>query len=180
MSQPLSRLCPSCKLPCRVAFWAEGIVLKLAHQVLRMWGGSILVNLQEHIDFISFELRIILGTQEEAEMRPCWFFRDPASQQLLYHNTTACFPVCIGKRWEPAEFVLSVSRWRQWAQPLQTEKWARGRHNGVMKPTIACWDRGFVDTIPDCCLYLYCLGLPLMFAKSLLMLKKVFLSWWRK
>lgn len=36
-----------------------------------MSGGSILVNLQEHLDFISFELRVILGTQEEAEMRPC-------------------------------------------------------------------------------------------------------------
>lgn len=87
----------------RGIFWAEENVFKLAHQHLKNeLRGSVLVGLQKHIDFIHFELRISLGTWEEAEMWACWFLRDPASQQLLYLNTRAFFPVFLGNPWQCA------------------------------------------------------------------------------
>lgn len=83
-------------------FWAEGNVLKLAHQDSENELKLCTVDLQKHIDFINFELRISLGTWEEAETWACWFFRDPASQQLLYLNTTAFFAIFLGKPWQCA------------------------------------------------------------------------------
>lgn len=64
--------------------------------------GFVFIDLQRHIDFIRFELRISLGTWEEAEMLACWFLRDGASQQLPYPNTSAFFAIFLGKPWECA------------------------------------------------------------------------------
>lgn len=115
--------------------------------------GSILVNLREHIDFISSELRIILGTQEEAEMRPCPF-RDPASQQFLYHSRQHS-SLFILENHESGGVCLISFQVEAVGPATSKGKQARGRHNRVLKPTdgllVACWAQGCVDTIPDCC-----------------------------
>lgn len=134
----------------RVMFWAEGNVFKLAHQYLKKeWRVYTCWFTKTHW-FYSFWAENQLGNMRGGRNvgmlileRPC-----QSATAVPQHKCILCYFSWKMMR-EGSERVLSASRCRQSAQPLQTGKegWGGTASNGTQDAPAGA--RAFSDTIPD-------------------------------